>query len=64
MTPQLLENNLAVAANAVELSTRIIMSAAGNDASNMLGGAAITAPFIADAVAARLQASLMTAETR
>lgn len=50
--------NLTVLSNAVELSTKIILATAGNDAANTLHGAAITGAFVADAVAVRLQAKL------
>ena len=52
-------DNLTVLSNAVELSSKIILATAGNDAANTLHGESITGAFVADAVAARLQAKLM-----
>lgn len=52
-------DNLTVLSNAVELASKIILTTAGNDASNTLQGEMITGAFVADAVAARLQAKLM-----
>jgi len=51
-------NNLNVQANANALATRVIVATAGNAASNTVGGELITETFIADAVAARMQAAL------
>lgn len=57
-TQALMVNNLNVVANAVAIATKVILNTAGNAASNMVGGELITEPFVADAVAARMQATL------
>ncbi len=54
-----LSETLMVLSNAVLVSTKVINQVAGNDTSNTFQGAAITDAFLADAVAARLQAKLM-----
>jgi hypothetical protein len=56
--PDPLADNLAVLSNAVQLSTQIILKTAGNDTANTYEGATITEAFVADAVAARLQAKM------
>jgi hypothetical protein len=53
------DDNLNLVANAVELSTRVILHAMGNDASSSIGGAPVTKAALADAVATRLQAKMM-----
>lgn len=57
-TQALMVNNLNVLANAVALATRVIVTTAGNAASNTVSGELVNEPFIADAVAARMQAAI------
>lgn len=57
-TQALMVNNLNVLANAVALATRVIVNTAGNAASNTVGGELVNESFIADAVAARMQATI------
>jgi hypothetical protein len=51
-------NNLSVLAHAVELSTKVVLKIAGTDAAGTINGAPISEAAVADACAARLQASL------
>lgn len=55
----LLQQNLAVTANAVELATAVVMGAMGNAAATQIDEQPITEAFVADTVAARIQASVM-----
>lgn len=51
-------SNLNILANATALATRVIMATVGDSTASTIGGEAISEPFVADAVAARMQAAL------
>lgn len=50
--------NLAVAVNAIELVSQVVLNVAGNDIANTIEGKLITPSALGEAVAARLQANL------
>ena len=50
--------NTTVLANAVELSSQVIMKVAGNEVANSVGGETITPPALGNAVLAKMQSCL------
>lgn len=52
------DSNLAVAINAVELCSQVIMDIAGNDIANTIDGKLIQPAYLQEAVAARIQAHI------
>lgn len=52
------DQNLAVLANAVELGAQAVLNVAGNAIANTVDGKPVSASYLQEAIAARMQAAL------